>query len=294
MTRDRTAERLAGRTALVTGAGRGIGRAIALAFVREGASVVLAARTESELQQVATEAEGLGGRAQVSVCDVADWTAVDTLVRQVVADEGTIDVLAHAAGVYGPIGPFAATDPGDWARALEVNLLGSFNVCRAVVPPMVAAGHGSVILLGGGGATAPLPRFSSYAATKAGVVRLAETLAEELKDAGIRVHAIAPGLVDTTLQDEVLAAGDLAGPLYDKIRQARETGVGAVGPELAAELAVFLASDGSAPLTGKLIAAPHDPWREWAGKGGELNSSALYTLRRLDPFTLGSVGYETN
>lgn len=287
-------DRLLGRTALVTGAGRGIGSAIALAFVREGASVVLAARTESELQQVAAAAEGLGGRAVVGVCDVSDWQAVDALVRQTVADEGAVDVLAHAAGVYGPIGPFAATDPAAWARALEINLLGTFNVCRAVAGPMVDAGRGSIILLGGGGATAPLPRFSSYAATKAGVVRLAETLAEELKDAGVRVHAIAPGLVDTTLQDEVLAAGDLAGPLYDKIREARETGVGSVGPELAAELAVFLASDESAPLTGKLVAAPHDPWREWGARGEELNGSALYTLRRLDPFTLGSVGYEAN
>jgi len=97
---------------------------------------------------------------------------------------------------------------------------------------------------------------------------------------------IAPGLVDSRLQDEVLAAGPLAGALFDKIKQARETGAGAVSPEVAASLAVFLASEASGKLTGKLIAAPYDPWREWAGKADQLNSTPLYTLRRLDPFTI--------
>jgi len=131
-----------------------------------------------------------------------------------------------------------------------------------------------------------LPNFSSYAATKAGVVRLADTLAEELKPFNIQVNVIAPGLVDSRLQDEVLAAGPLAGALFDKIKQARETGAGAVSPEVAASLAVFLASKASGKLTGKLIAAPYDPWREWAGKADQLNSTPLYTLRRLDPFTI--------
>jgi NAD(P)-dependent dehydrogenase (short-subunit alcohol dehydrogenase family) len=146
--------------------------------------------------------------------------------------------------------------------------------------------QGKVILLGGGGATAPLPNFSSYAASKAAVVRLADTLAEELKPLNVQVNVMAPGLVDTRLQDEVLAAGDRAGPLLDKIKKARETGAGAVSPDVAASLAVFLASPASGKLTGKLIAAPYDPWREWAGKADELNATPLYTLRRLDPFTI--------
>ncbi|MFH1634538.1 MAG: SDR family oxidoreductase [Chloroflexota bacterium] len=138
----------------------------------------------------------------------------------------------------------------------------------------------------GGGATAPLPNFSSYAASKAGLARLAETLAEELKPFNIQVNVIAPGMVDTRLQDEVLQAGNRAGGLYEKIKLARETGKGAVSPEIAADLAVFLASEASGKLTGKLIAAPYDPWREWEGKGDELNATPMYTLRRLDPLTI--------
>jgi NAD(P)-dependent dehydrogenase (short-subunit alcohol dehydrogenase family) len=131
-----------------------------------------------------------------------------------------------------------------------------------------------------------LPNFSSYAASKAAVVRLADTLAEELKAFDVQVNVIAPGLVDTRLQDEVLAAGDLAGLLWDKIKKARETGAGAVSPDVAASLAVFLASSLSGRLTGKLIAAPYDPWREWTDKADELNATPMYTIRRLDPFTI--------
>ena len=100
------------------------------------------------------------------------------------------------------------------------------------------------------------------------------------------MNVIAPGLVDTRLQDQVLVAGDRAGPLLEKIKKARDTGAGAVSPEVAASLAVFLASAASGKLTGKLVAAPYDPWREWAGKTDALNTTPMYTLRRLDPFTI--------
>jgi 3-oxoacyl-[acyl-carrier protein] reductase len=151
---------------------------------------------------------------------------------------------------------------------------------------MMQRKQGKIILLGGGGATTPLPNFSSYAASKAGLARLADTLAEELKPFNVQVNVIAPGLVDTKLQNEVLQAGSRAGGLLEKIKQARETGKGAVSPEIAAELAVFLASEASGKLTGKLIAAPYDPWREWGGKAEELNATPMYALRRLDPFTI--------
>jgi NAD(P)-dependent dehydrogenase (short-subunit alcohol dehydrogenase family) len=192
----------------------------------------------------------------------------------------------NSAGIYGPIGPTADIDISSWIRGAEVNLFGPFYLCRALIPHFIQRQQGKIILLGGGGATAPLPNFSSYAATKAAVVRLADTLAEELKPFNVQVNVIAPGLVDSRLQDDVLAAGHRAGTLFHKIKQARETGTGAVSPEVAASLAVFLASSASGKLTGKLIAAPYDPWREWAGKGDELNATPMYTIRRLDPFTI--------
>jgi 3-oxoacyl-[acyl-carrier protein] reductase len=274
------------RVAIVTGAGRGIGRAIALAFAREGARLILAARTESELAEIVDACHAAGGNARAVVTDVSSWDQVQRLISTAMQEAGHIDILVNAAGVYGPIGPTAGIDVTAWIRAAEVNLFGPLYLCRALLPHFVERKQGKIILLGGGGATAPLPNFSSYAASKAGVARMADTLAEELKPFNVQVNVIAPGLVDTGLQDEVLAAGSRAGPLLNKIKQARETGAGAVSPEVAASLAVWLASPASGNLTGKLIAAPYDPWREWSGKAEELNATPLYTLRRLDPFTI--------
>jgi NAD(P)-dependent dehydrogenase (short-subunit alcohol dehydrogenase family) len=274
------------RVAIVTGAGRGIGRAIAFAFAREGARLILAARTESELAAIVDACYAAGGNARAVVTDVSSWDQVQHLISTSIQEAGHVDILVNAAGVYGPIGPTAGIDVTAWIRAAEVNLFGPLYLCRALLSHFVERKQGKIILLGGGGATAPLPNFSSYAASKAGVARLADTLAEELKLFNVQVNVIAPGLVDTRLQDEVLAAGSRAGPLLNKIKQARETGAGAVSPEVAASLAVWLASPASGNLTGKLIAAPYDPWREWAGRADELNATPLYTLRRLDPFTI--------
>lgn len=278
--------KLENKVAIVTGAGRGIGQAIAVAFAREGARVILAARTRSQLEDTATRCREAGGTALPVVVDVASWEQVQHLVKTALEDSGQVDILVNSAGVYGPIGPTSEIDTAAWTRAVEINLFGPLYLCRAIMPHMMERRQGKIILLGGGGATAPLPNFSSYAAAKAGVVRLADTLAEELKEYNVQVNVIAPGLVDTQLQDDVLAAGSRAGSLLHKIKQARESGVGAVPPDLAAALAVFLASPESGKLTGKLIAAPYDPWPEWAGKADALNASPMYTIRRLDPFTI--------
>jgi len=274
------------RVATVTGAGRGIGRAIALAYASEGAQLILAARTESELQETVAVCRTLGAVALPVATDISDVEQVKQLVDTALNRFGHVDVLVNSAGVYGPIGPVAENALDDWRQALAVNLFGPLYLCRALLPHFIDRKQGKIILLGGGGATAPLPCFSAYAASKAGLARLADTLAAELVEDNVQVNVIAPGLVDTKLQDEVLAAGQKSGSLLHKIAQARETGVGAVSPNVAAELAVFLASAASGRLTGKLIAAPYDPWREWAGKADELNATALYTIRRLDPFTI--------
>jgi NAD(P)-dependent dehydrogenase (short-subunit alcohol dehydrogenase family) len=277
---------LKGKVAIITGAGRGIGRTIAVAFARQGAGLYLAARTEGDLAETAAACREVGGQAHTLVTDVASWDQVQTLVTTAIQAGGQVDILVNSAGIYGPIGPTAEVDLQEWKRAVEINLFGPLYLCRALMPHMMQRKQGKIILLGGGGATTPLPNFSSYAASKAGLARFSDTLAEELKPFNVQVNVIAPGLVDTSLQDEVLQAGSQAGDLFEKIKQARETGEGAVSPEIAAELAVFLASEASGTLTGKLIAAPYDPWREWRGKAEELNATPMYTIRRLDPFTL--------
>ncbi len=279
--------RLQDQVAIVAGAGRGIGEAIALRFASEGARVVLAARTATELEAVAARVRNVGGRALVVPTDVADTKQVSNLADAALQEWGAIDILVNAAGVYGPIGPSWEVDAQRWRECVDINLFGSFLLCQAVIPHMIRARAGKVILLSGGGATASLPRFSAYAVSKVAVVRLTETLAEELQEFNVRVNAIAPGAIDTKLQDEVLAAGEQAGGLYERMRRLRETGEGATPREVPAALAAFLASDDSAPLTGRLIAAPHDGWQEWDEQRiKEIMSQSWFTLRRMDPFTL--------
>jgi NAD(P)-dependent dehydrogenase (short-subunit alcohol dehydrogenase family) len=274
---------------LVTGAGRGIGRAIALAFAREGAQVVLLSRTKSELDEVAASSAKFGARARVVPADVTASAEVERAVAAAVAEHGTVDVAVAAAGALGPVGPLWKADPSEWERTLRVNLLGGFHLCRAVLPPMLRQGRGKIILVAGGGGSTPFPRFSAYAASKAAVVRLAETLADEVRESGVQVNALAPGLVDTRLLREVEAAGPRAGEHGEHVRLALAGSNGLTPEGEVAALALFLASSDSGALTGKLVSAPHDPWREWAGRAEELNATPLYTLRRLDPFTLESL-----
>jgi len=279
--------KLKDKVAIITGGGRGIGEAIALAFAREGARLVLAARTVPELERVAGKVKDLGGSAQVVPADVASRQAVDRMIATALDGFGQVDILVNAAGVYGPIGLLWESDPEEWVQALEVNLLGTFFACHAVLPGMIRRRQGCIINFSGGGATSPLPRFTAYGVSKTAVVRLTETLAEEVRGFNIRVNAIAPGMVDTSLQGAVLAAGERAGELLPRIRRLRETGEGGTPRELVAELTVFLSGAGSGGLTGKLIAAPHDGWESWDDQHiGELMELPWLTLRRLDAFTL--------
>ena len=272
---------------IVTGAGRGIGEATARAFALEDARLVVASRTRSELEQVAASIRADGGEVRVVPTDMSLQEDVERLVRAALRAFGQVDVLVNCAGVYGPIGLAWEVDAAEWVRAMNVNLCGTFFACRAVVPHMVQRRKGKVINFSGGGATAPLPRFSCYGVSKAAVVRLTETLAEELKEYNIQINAIAPGAVNTRLQDEVLAAGERAGDLFERIRRLRESGEGGVSPQLAADLAIFLASEESDGLTGKLVAAPYDDWRSWdSDRIRELAALPWLTLRRMDPFTL--------
>ena len=280
---------LSGRVAVVTGGGRGIGEAIALRFAAEGAHLALAARTSADLERVAKACQEAGAKCSTHIVDVSVREQVHDLVSSV----GPVDVLVNCAGVYGPIGKLIDNDLDEWEQALRVNLLGTLYACREVLPGMIKKGRGSIINMSGGGATAPLPNFSLYAVSKAAVVRLTDTLAAELQGTGVRVNAIAPGAIDTSLQDQVLAAGDRGGEIFARMRSMRDTGKGATPVDVPARLAVFLASDESEGLTGRLVSAPHDPWQSWDPTRIEhIAASSWFTLRRLDPFTVGQLGRE--
>ena len=201
---------LSARAALITGANRGLGLEIARGFVAAGASVMLCARDADQLQTAGRELQNLAGDKQI-VCwqpaDVTDRPAIEALIEQSIDRLGGLHVLVSNAGVYGPFGPIEEVDWNEWVRAVEVNLFGSVIPIRAVLPHFKRQGYGKIIQLSGGGATNPLPRISAYAASKAAIVRFAETVALECKDLGIDVNSIAPGALNTRLLDDVLAAG---------------------------------------------------------------------------------------
>lgn len=268
---------LEGKRALVTGAGRGIGRAISLALATAGAHVALVARTASQLESARAEIESLGRPCLAAPADVTDASQIDGAVHSVLEQWGGVDILVNNAGVQGPIGLAHQVDPDDWLQAVAVNLGGCLRCTRLVLPGMVERGRGKIINLSGGGAVGPRPRFSAYGASKAAVVRFTETLALEVSEFGVEVNAIAPGAVNTDMLDQILAAGEAAGE--EAMAARRQQAEGGVDPGRPAALVVFLASPRSDGLTGRLISAVWDEWEDMniaAVMAGE-----AYTVRRL-------------
>lgn len=277
--------KLKGLNALITGGSQGLGKAIAEQFLSEGANVFLCARNEKELNTTRSELATKFPAQKIlsKTCDVSNEPQVNELIAFALRELGSIDALVLNAGVYGPMGPTESVDLNEWRRAIDINLFGVLLPCRALIPHFKKAGRGKIVVLSGGGATNPLPNISSYAASKAAVVRLMETLAEELRPHHVDVNAIAPGALATRLVDEVLAAGpDKVGAVFfEKNKQWKEKG--ATPLELGAKLAVYLASAESNGITGKLISAQWDPWAKLAEHRDELAKSDIYCLRRIVP-----------
>lgn len=190
-------------------------------------------------------------------------------------------ILVNNAGIVGPKGETEKINWFEWVRTIQINLLGSVLMTREIVPHFRQQHYGKIIQLSGGGATAPMPRFSAYASSKAAVVRYIESLAEELRGTGIDVNAIAPGALNTRMLDEVLDAGpDAVGKAYfDRSLQQKASGGASFAK--AADLALFLASPSSDGISAKLISAVWDKWEDWPKYLEELSSSDAYTLRRI-------------
>jgi 3-oxoacyl-[acyl-carrier protein] reductase len=274
--------KLEGKVAVVTGAGRGVGKAIALAFARDGADLTVVSRTLTEVEQTASEVESLGRNALALKVDVSNKRDVDCMVNETLSVYGKIDVLVNNAGMLGPIGPLHENDVDEWIKTVHVNLIGAFLCCRAVLPVMIQQRRGKIINLSGGGAAYPKPNFSAYACSKAAVVRLTETLAEEVKEYNIQVNAIAPGTVKTRMVEQIVEAGDVTGETA--LADARKVlEGGGAGFEPVTSLAVFLASEESDGLTGRLISAIWDDWQSLHGNRIRwVMEKGYYTLRRID------------
>lgn len=276
--------KLKDKVAIITGGSRGIGKAIASEFLKEGANVVITSRTEDELRKTAAEFESYGYEVLAVKADISKKEHIKNLVNVTIEKFQTIDVLINNAGILGPLGKILDNDIDDWIKTIEINLIGTFLFSREVLPYMIEKKSGKIINLSGGGATYPRPGFSAYSTSKAAAVRFTETLAEEVKEFNIQVNAIAPGAVDTKMLRELIEKKELAGEKELKeAKRALESGKAT--PQKAASLAVFLASSESDGITGKLISAIWDPWRDWEKIGRVEIDKDLYVLRRIDGIT---------
>jgi NAD(P)-dependent dehydrogenase (short-subunit alcohol dehydrogenase family) len=282
--------KLENQRALITGASQGFGLAVAKAFVHEGASVLLCARNDKRLESAASEVRRAArGGAKVSVAraDVAREQDVTALVDSARREWGGLDILVCNAGVYGPKGPVEAVDWTEWSDAIRTNLMGVVLPCRTVLPDFKRQRRGRIIIVSGGGATKPLPFLSAYAASKAAVVRFSETLAEEAREYEVAVNAVAPGALNTRLLDEILDAGpDKVGRSFYE-NAVKQKAQGGTPLDVGASLCVYLASDKSAGITGKLLAAVWDPWAALEEKLAEIRDSDIYTVRRIEPVDRG-------
>ncbi len=277
---------LEGRVAVITGANQGLGLEVARAYVQAGARIAICARDADLLTSAVQELKSLterGADVEAMPVDVTDAKAVHALVDRAVSRFGQVHILVNNAGVYGPMGAIEDVDWTEWVRAVEINVHGSVLPCRAVLPHFKAQRYGKIVQMSGGGATNPLPRVSAYAASKAAIVRFAESLALEVKDDGIDVNAIAPGALNTRMLDQALAVGpDVVGQeFYD--RMVKTKAHGGTPLDVGARLAVFLGSAASDGITGRLLSAVWDPWERLPEHRNDLENSDIYTLRRIVP-----------
>ncbi len=245
------------KVVLITGGSMGIGRCLAEAFAQEGAEVFSCSRHASQ------------------PVDVAKANQVNGWIEGIFQKENRIDVLINCAGIYGPIGPIETLNPAAWEETVVINLLGTANCIRAVIPIMKRQRYGKIINFSGGGVGGQLnPNFSAYIASKAAVAALTEVVARELEPWNIQVNAIAPGAVNTRFLDQVLEAKEKAGTDFYKqaLKQKEE---GGTSPELSAKLVLFLASKEADHITGKILSAKWDDWAQFTKKSFGL-------LRRID------------
>jgi NAD(P)-dependent dehydrogenase (short-subunit alcohol dehydrogenase family) len=242
--------------AVITGAGRGIGREIALHQARNGAKVAVLARTASEIDETVSLIGREGGVAFSFPVDLVDRRAVEQLLDRVASELGSIDLLVNNHGSFCAFGPIWECDPDIWWQDVEINLRGTFHTCRVVAPRMLARGKGRIVNLVGGGTGNSFPHGSGYASSKAAIMRFTECLNDTTKDRGVLAFAVDPGLVRTAMTELQLYSE--AGKTYmPNIQDLFDNGVN-IPPSRAAALIVDIAAGRFDPLAGRLLRGVDD------------------------------------
>ena len=267
-------QELSGQVAIVTGGGRGIGRSISIALAAAGVSVALVGRSQVPLDEATSDIQSSGGRAVAIPADVTDRDAVERMAKSVEEHLGPIDLLVNNAGSSGVIGPVWEADPERWWHDVEVNLLGPFLCCRAVLPGMLSRRQGRIINLSSGSANHPSPYASSYSASKAALQRLTDSLAVSTRELGVQAFAISPGLVRTAMSGYRAASeeGRKWMPHFSTMRSEAWS-----SPDDAAQLCVYLASGRADALSGCFIRTSDDV-EDMVRRAEQIQRDGLYTL----------------
>ncbi len=269
---------LKGKRALITGSSSGIGRALAAHLLAHGHQVWGLARSD----QSAFAARQPGFHS--TCCDVAAWPQVERAAAEVAAAWPRVDGLVTCAGLQGEIGPALTADPLKWSATVRANLDGTYFAIRAFHPSLARAPRrAKIVCFSGGGATKARANFSAYAAAKTGVVRLVETIAAEAHGQPLDINAVAPGAINTRLTDEVIALGPRVAGQAEYDTAVKQKAAGGAPLDRALGLVDFLLSEKSDGITGRLLAAPWDPWPTLDRHAAALAASDIYTLRRIVP-----------
>lgn len=260
---------------IVTGSSSGIGLSLTKQLLSQGHEIWGLARSEQAKHH---------NNFKSNICDVSVWKSVESTAKVIAQRWSDLDGLIHCAGSQGSVGPSMSLDPQEWSRTVSTNLDGLFYTLRAFYPLLEKSpSRTKIICFSGGGATGPRPNFSAYAAAKAGLVRLVETLACEWKNLPIDINAIAPGAIKTRLTEEIIQLGPekVGENEFNQATKVMKSGGGSIDKVF--ELVQFLLSEQSDGVTGKLLAAQWDPWKKIPENRESFASSETYTLRRVVP-----------
>ena len=273
-----------GKVALITGASKGLGYHIAKSFIKTNYDIIICSRNLIELKKAYNKLNILKKKNQkiyYLVTDVSSTAQIKKLVSKTLKKFKKIDILVNNAGIYGPKGSLEKIDWNEWKKAIQINLFGSVYLIRELISHFKKNKKGKIIQLSGGGASSPLPYINGYAVSKAAIVRFVENISLELKSYNIDINAVAPGPLNTKMLDEVLKAGPskVGKKFYKKSLEQKKSG--GTPFNKVTDLILFLSSKESDGISGKLISALWDDWRNWSNYKTKLENSDLYTLRRI-------------
>lgn len=240
------------KVAVITGGSKGIGFRIAKIFAKKKYNIVICSRSKKDTLKAKKEIESFGVKCLGFKTDISKYAACKSLISNAIKTFARIDLLVNNAGIQGPIGNLWENNLKEWEKTIQINLLGTFYMCKLVIPQMLKQGSGKIINLSGGGGAYARPLFSAYGAGKTAILRLSETLAEELKNTDITVHALAPGTVWTNMAKETMKnKAKLDKKTILELELAKKTG--GASPEKLEAMLSFLTSNKSNKLSGKLI-----------------------------------------